>query len=393
MDPPLYLYPITLNPIVMKTSSRLRYFIYLSILIVGCTTGKKALQKGNYDASVSKAVNRLKDSPRNTEALQVLATAYDLALKDHFRRIDDAKLSSNVLRWETVLANYQQLNQLADEINSCPSCLTVVPNPQRFVNEVEDSKFRAAEVRYALGIKMMNENTRASAKDAYFSFEKAQYFYPNYKDVKRQIEDAYWAAVLKVVVQPVRINSSYYQLSNQYFQQQVNTFMANYQKNKFVLFYSEQEANKQRITPDQTLRLSFDDFVVGQTYVKEKVEKLKKDSVVIGETRSKQKIYGTVTATLSIFDKKISSSGLLDMTITDWASNKIIKRQKMPGTFVWQDSWASYKGDERALNSQQLRLTKKREVVPPPPDALFVEFTKPIYSQLVDEISYFYNKY
>lgn len=393
MDPRLYLYPITLNPIVMKTSSRLRYFIYLSILIVGCTTGKKALQKGNYDASVSKAVDRLKSSPKNTEALQVLGTAYELALKEHFRRIDDAKLSANVLRWETVLSEYQQINQLGDEINSCPSCLTVVPNPQRFVREVEDSKYKAAEVRYSLGIKMMNENNRVSAKNAYYSFEKAQQLYPSYRDVKEKIEDAYWAAVLKVVVQPVVVNSQYYKLSNQYFQQQINQFMADYQKNKFVIFYSEQQADKQRITPDQVLSLNFDDFIVGQTYVKERVEKLKRDSVVIGETRADGKIYGTVKATLSIFDKRVSSSGLLDLTITDWANHKIIKRQKLPGTFVWQDSWASYKGDERALTKQQLQLTKRRESLPPPPDALFVEFTKPIYAQLVEEISYFYNRY
>ncbi|RZK17516.1 MAG: hypothetical protein EOO43_13425, partial [Flavobacterium sp.] len=139
--------------------------------------------------------------------------------------------------------------------------------------------------------------------------------------------------------------------------------------------------------------LSFDDFIVGQTYVKERVEKLKRDSVLIGESRNRGKIYGTVRATLSIFDKRVSSSGLLSMVITDLNSNKIIRQQRLPGTFIWQDSWATFKGDERALDRHQLALTKRREVLPPPPAALFVEFTKPIYAQLVDQVNSFYSGY
>ena len=377
----------------MKTISRLRYFLYLSILIVGCTTGKNALQKGNYDASVSKAVDRLKNSPRNAEALQVLSTAYELALKDHLRKIDEAKLSSEVLRWEYILADYQQINQLADEINSCPACLTVVQAPQKFIAEVADGRYKAAQVRYELGLELMNENTRVSAKKAYYDFERAQQLDPSYKDVNTRLAEAYQAAVLKVVVQPVQVNSSYYQLSNQYFQQQVNSFISSYQKNKFVVFYDEKQAESQKIIPDQVLSLSFDDFVVGQTYVKENVEKMKRDSVIIGQTRVNRPIYATVKASFSIFDKKVSSSGLLALTITDWETHKIIKQQHLAGTYIWKDSWASYKGDERALTNQQLKMIGKREVLPPSPAVLFVEFTKPIYAQLVDEVAYFYNQY
>lgn len=377
----------------MKTISRLRYFLYLSILIVGCTTGKNALQKGNYDLSVFKSIDRLKNAPKNQEALYVLPIAYDLALKEHLRKIDEAKLSSDVLRWETVLGHYQKINQLSDEVNSSPVALGLIKNPPKYINEVEDSKFKAAEVRYALGEKQLAENNRVSAKNAYYNFEKAQYFYPAYKNVNQKLDEAYWAAVVKVVVQPVRVNSSYYQLSNQYFQDQVAQFMKNYQNNRFVIFYSEQQANQQKVNPDQILRLNFEDFVVGQTYVKERVEKIKRDSVVIGETRTKAKVYGTVTATLSIFDKQVSSSGLLAMTIFDNQTQRIIRQQNIPGTYIWQDSWASYRGDDRALTNQQLQMTRRREIAPPPPATLFVEFTKPIYAQLVDEISNFYNRY
>lgn len=378
----------------MENVSRLRYFIYLSLIIIGgCTTGKNALQKGDYDASVSKAVSRLQNSPKNTEAMQVLKTAYDLALQSHLRRIDEAKLSNDLFRWESIMYDYQKINQLADDINSCPSCLTIVPSPSKYITELADSKYMAAGARYNSGLGYLRDNNRLAAKKAYYEFEKTLNLEPNYKDAKAKMEDAYWAAVTRVVVQPIIVNSSLYKLSADYFQQQIDQFIGKYARNKFVLFYGEQQATEQKIVPDQALSLNFDDFVVGQTYVKERVEKLKRDSVVIGETRERKPIYGTVKATLSIFEKNISSSGLLDMSITDWKTKKLVRQQKFPGTYVWRDSWASYKGDDRALSKQQLAMTKRREILPPPPSTLFLEFTKPIYSQLVDDISYYYNNY
>lgn len=377
----------------MKTILKLNYLIFAALLFAACSTGKNALDKGNYDVSVFKAIDRLKSAPNNDEARYVLQVAYDLAIKEHLRGIDEAKISSDILKWENILAHYQKINQLSDEVNSSPSALSIINNPKKYIAEVEDSKYNAAAGRYNLGVNQLYENNNVSAKNAYYNFEKAQYFYPNYKDVKAKLEDAYWAAVVKVVVQPVEVNSNYYKLSNQYFQDQINQFMANYQQNKFVIFYSEQQAKSQRIVPNQVLRLSFDDFVVGQTYVKERVEKLKKDSVVISETRANGKVYGTVYANLSVFDKTIASSGLLDLTISDWQTGKIIKRKKLQGTFIWQDQWASFRGDERALSRQDFAMTRKRETLPPAPAVLFVEFTKPIYAQLVDEVNSFYSRY
>lgn len=378
----------------MKNLPRLRYFLYLFFIILsGCTTGKNALQKGDYDASVAKAVGRLQNSPKNSEAMQVLKTAYELALQDHLRKINEAKLSNDLFRWESVMYDYQKINQLADDVNTCPACLVIVPAPTKYIKELADSRYNAAAARYNSGMAYLNENNHLSAKKAYYEFEKVQNLQSNYKDVKKKLDDAYWAAVTRVVIQPIMINNGPYKLSGAYFQQQINQFMSSYARNKFVIFYQEEQATNEKIVPDQVLSLNFDDFVVGQTYIKERVEKLKRDSVIIGETSDKKPVYGTVKASLSIFEKSISSSGLLDMTITDWQSRKMIKQQKFPGTYVWRDSWASYQGDDRALNKNQLMMTKRKEMLPPPPDALFLAFTKPIYNQLVEQISYFYNNY
>lgn len=380
----------------MKSSGIKVLLIGLTTLILGsCSSGKKALENGDYDKAVYTAVERLKASPNNRKAFETLAAGYDYALGRHLTRINDVKLSNDIFKWEEVARNYQSINNLANAVDACPVCMEAVPQPKKFISELADAQYFAAEARYENAKKLLSLKTRVAAKEAYFDFERAEQYYPNYRDARTLQDSAYWAAVFKVVVEPVVVNSRLYQLSNEYFQDKITEFMLNYETRSFIRFYSPQEASQTKLIPDQVLTFSFDDFVVGQTYVKERIEDIKLDSVKIGETKSipAKPIYGTVTGKLNTFEKTISSSGLLDFQIRDFRTNKIITREKMPGTFVWVDTWATYRGDERALTDEDKKLLRRRESLPPLPQDLFLEFTKPIYSQLVSKIKNFYSRY
>ena len=369
------------------------YFIALGLVLQSCSSGTKLLEKGDYDNAVFTAVNRLKSNGSHAKSQQTLAAAYDLAIKNHLRKIEQSRYSNTGFKWDEIVYNYEDLNTLAEAIEACPSCQNVIPNTRFYDAELSNARSQAAEERYVAANKLLKENNRESVKVAYRYFELADYFMPNYKDVKTKLNDAYYAAAVKVVVNPVRVSSNLYKLSNDYFQSKLDEFMANYETRNFVMFFRPEDARKQRIQADHFLNLSFDDFVVGQTYVKERVEEMKKDNVLVGYTDQKRPVYATVKATLSIFDKTVSSGGQLDMTIVDARTNRIINQQKMPGTFVWTDSWAAYRGDDRALSNEQLQLCKKKEVIPPAPQTLFLEFTKPIYSQATSAITRFYSQY
>jgi hypothetical protein len=361
-------------------------------MIAACSSGKNALKKGNYDAAVLKSIKRLQHSPNQVDAQGVLTQAFDLAIQTHLSKISDAKLSSDSFKWEQILSHYKQINELVDELNSCPACLQLVTKPIKYVKEYEDAKYQAAEARYMLGEKLLRTGGRENAKLAYNHFIKAQQLYPALQGIQSKIADSYWQAVLKVGVQTAEVNSTRYKLSNAYFQEQIAKYLGSYKENRFVQFFTEQELDEKRIEPDQLIQLSFDDFVVGQVYVKERVEKLKRDSVVIGENRQ-GKIYGTVKAELSVFDKQIASTGVLNFSIYQASNYKVLNRKKMAGSFVWTDNWAVYRGDVRALTKQQLALCNKKEAMPPSPPSLFVEFTKPIFDQLVTQINSYYRNY
>jgi hypothetical protein len=365
----------------------------VTLVIASCSSGKKALQNGDYDKAVFTAINRLKNNPNKQKAVFTLAKGYDYALNRHLERINDIKLTNDIFKWERIVTEYQQINYLANAIRNCPACIDAVPDTEKYIAEVSDAKYFAAEARYNNGQKLLSQNNRLAAKQAYFDFEKAEQLYPDFKNAQSMIDSAYFAAVIRVVVEPVQVNSRFFKLSNEYFQNKIYEFMKNYETRSFVQFFTPDQALDSKLRFDHVITLSFDDFVVGQTYVKERIEDITRDSIKTDETRDslKRPIYTTAKGKLTTFEKSITSTGLLDFQIKDM-NGVVITQEKMPGTFVWLDTWGGFRGDERALTEQDKALLNRRESYPPPPQDMFIEFTKPIYSQLISKVRNFYSR-
>jgi hypothetical protein len=221
----------------------------------------------------------------------------------------------------------------------------------------------------------------------------------NYRDTRAKMDEARYYATLKVVVEQVTVGSRSLSISNEYFQNKINEFLnSNRRLNEFVRFYTPQEANAEKLQyPDHVVRLQFDDFVVGQTMMVSNTDQItSKDSVQVGEVivdGTKRPVYNRVSAKLTVNKKTVLSKGLLDMQIFDPNTSRVVFQNKMPGEFVWMNQWGNFNGDERALNREQKQICSTREQMPPPPQDLFVEFCKPIYSQVTEQIRRYYQNY
>jgi len=368
------------------------------ILLAACTSGKRALQKGNYEEAIFKAVNRLRNSPNNNKARETLRQGYPLTLEFHLSRISNLRNSNEPFKHEGVLASYEVLNRLHDEIQRCPACRMEIRTSRGYLSEIGETKQFAVVDRYKAGVATFaRDNSRESAKEAYFHFLRASELVPGYKDVQQRMEQARFAATLKVLFEQIPVHSRTFGLSNEFFQNKVNQFVNSERMNEFVRFYTPAEAQKLGLRkPDHIVRMQFDDFVVGQVYMKESSEEVSRDSVVVGRVKTEagnKNVYGTVKAKFVLFQKTISSRGLMDLQIMDPNTHRVVFQEKMPGEFVWRSEWASYKGDERALTDKQLKLTRLREAQPPPPQDMFIEFCKPIYSQSTNVLRRFYKNY
>lgn len=377
-------------------SARLLFLIAI-IILTGCSSGKKAYEHGNYFEAVMQSVSRLRQKPDHSKSIEALRNSYPLALEGLQTDANNQIASNSPSKWRNAIAAYDKVNQMYETIRQSPGALKVISSPKNFYTEMGPLKEKAADESYNAGIDALMKGNRDDAKRAYFNFADAQAFVPGFKDVVEYLDKAKFEATLKVILEQVAVPARY-SLSGGFFQDKVESYLhQNYPDRGFIKFYTPEEAKNLNLPKvDQILRVQFDDFSVGNTTTNEKEETFKKDSVVVGEAKINGKtipVYNTVTAKLTTVRKQVTSSGLLSMIVVDATSNGVLSHKKFSGEYSWVSTWGRFNGDERALTSQQLALCKKKEQQPPVAQDLFLEFTKPIYSQLTSGLQAFYKNY
>lgn len=362
-----------------------------ALLLVSCSTGKKAYQKGNYADAVFQSVQRLRDNPDSKKSIETLDQSYPMALTTFKEEIDQLLKSQDPYKFSEITDRYETMNRMADEIRHCPAALKVIGNPESFGEQVAAARLKAAPEAYDAGVKLLKQGTRPAAREAYYLLIKADKYVPNYLDVKQKIEQAKFDATLKVLVEQVPVPGRY-KISSDFFYDQVYTLLDKTSKREFVEFYDPSAAKKLPYV-DEILRMEFDDFVVGSTYDKDtEKEFTSRDSVKIGTVTidgKKVDAFDRVKAKMLTHRREVVSTGVLLVQIVDARTNTPKATQKFPGTYTWFSEWASYNGDGRALNPQQLELCKRKPVNPPPTQDLFLEFSKPIF----DQVKVFLSKY
>ncbi|MDH5609197.1 MAG: hypothetical protein OEY56_06935 [Cyclobacteriaceae bacterium] len=364
------------------------------LMLSGCSSGKKAMEKGDYDRAVYQAVNRLQSKSSHKKATVTLKKAYQYALNLHRDNIQFYQNSPDELKWESVIREYQLVNNLYNQINRCPACLQAVPNPVRYVRELNDASEKAAQVRYDMGVAALQQKQRRDqAIEAHQHFLRALELSPRFKNAQQLAEEAYQFAVLRVIIERIPAPSRMLEVKHEFFYNKIQEYFDRNPVSPYVRFYAPEESQTRSLDyVDQVVRMQFDRFSLGNIISNTYVEEVSRDSVVIAKQDGKN-IYGTVKAKLKVQEKSIVGSGLLDFQITDNQSQRVISQEKFPSEYKWTVKWASFNGDERALSEEQKNLVKRTEIDIPSPQYMFEEFAAPLYDQVISKLTVFYRNY
>jgi hypothetical protein len=367
---------------------RKHLFLFLAavLLLNSCSSGYKAYKKGDYYKATIESIDRLKNSPDNDKAQFVLIKSYTQAVKNSLREIDRALATNSGNNYDLVVYEYQKINEMATAIYNCPKALSIFPQPAEYPKELSEAKQNAAEQAYSMGIKAMNTNTIEQARFALDLFTKANNYVYGYKDVLKKIEEARYDATLRVVFERPFTNSRY-QISADFFSDNILGELSTYTKNRFVRFYQSYDAQQMvNFYPHQYLVLNFEDYTVGNVRETANTVEYKRDSVVTGTREmngKKTNIYSTVKAVMTTYKRDIRSAGILSVRIIDAKTNAIVQQRNFTGEYVWTTSWGKYNGDSRALTKEQIDFCSINPPYPPTNQQMFVEFTKPLYTQTI----------
>lgn len=379
-----------------------RYLRYLSLAVLAvtlfsCKSGEKLYNKGRYDEAVNAFVKKLQRRPTDGTSLSLLPKAYQAAMDFHESRAKQALASNNDLKWENVRYEYNAMQRLYDAIRSSPAANSVV-KPKDYSTAITSVNENAAEARYARGVQLLENGDKPSARQAYDEFTAALRLTPNYKNATQLREEAYAMGLVNVVISEIDVRSPYYQFTADQFRDALVRNLQTRNINEFVKFYDQRLVRSDgRFRADQYMEMRFMDFVVGQTYVDRHSREVSKVIQVPGnkkDTSGKAILVDiTVKATVYVTTKTVASNGLLDYRIVDVENNRVLRQDRVPGSFTWRNQFGTYRGDERALSDEDKRLIGGRDIPPPPPQDLFMELTRPIYDRLASDLQSFYTRY
>ncbi len=259
-------------------------FLLIVIILSSCSSGKKSYEQGNYYDAVITSVNRLRRNTDNKKSTETLQSAYPMAVR-YYEDKANASISSNIqFKWREVVQHYTTLQSMHDEIQRSPGALRVIPNPTNYQAKLADARQKAAEESYNAGIMALGVGDRVNAKNAYYLFINASEYAPGYRDVAKKIEEARWAATIKVAVDPIPVVAKNYALDAHYFDSKLNEYLQSNRTNEFIKYYKAGDVKAQNINPDHIVQLSFEEFSIGQVYVNEKESQVERDSIVVAYT-------------------------------------------------------------------------------------------------------------
>ncbi|MEI9807274.1 MAG: hypothetical protein WDO16_04980 [Bacteroidota bacterium] len=256
--------------------------------------------------------------------------------------------------------------------------------------KIQEAKQKAAEEYYNQGVQYMGYNNRPYALKAYDMFLKANDAYPNYKDVRIQIEQALDVATIKVVVRPVNYYNygwSYWGFNTDYMQYKLINDLNN-SSYKNIRFYSEAEAASKRIPVDRIVDLNFNDLYIGQVYSDNYSTKRSKQ-IETGQTKTDppKPIYTIVYATVYVNRRVLQSRASLDCRIYDRATERTILSDRFHDDYAWQEENGRFTGDNRALEASDWTIINNSgNRNPPSHNEIAERLINNCYSQLLSRI-------
>ncbi len=380
---------------------KLVFLLIVSLSIGACTSGRKALDQGSYRSAISKAVNRLSQSPNNRKAQQVVEEGYPMAMQFYQEEIDQTLMGADPFKWNKTLSLMQEVNHISDLVRRIPASRKIISNPKVYTSELETAIQHAAEEQYIAGQASLARETKEDAKQAYRYFYACDQLVPGYQDVLSLMVDSKSMATTRVIVEPLPAPTVRYELTADFFYTQVMQRMNEIFPNQsFVNFYTPEQAEAMKMDyPDMVVSIAFMDFYMERPRHYEEEVQLSRDieeevevRVSRDSVRTEVQVFN-VKGKMKVMTDELASGGLLNFQVQDFQNSQTMVNNNIPGEFLWQNQYGIFIGDERVLSKKEVQILNNQVAVPPGPQDMFLEFTRPIFSQLTEQMNSFFRRY
>lgn len=341
----------------------------LTIELSSCSSSQYHLKQGNYDAAIHAAVKKLRRKPTAQKDIRVLEAAYNAEKNAIFNRVEQLRLEGQPSSWVSIHRLYDRLDLYQKKVQPLlPLFLKKefrnADIPITNINqELAETRMKASKFLFADGVRLMQQNNKFSAREAYYNFRQVKELTPDYEGIDEHLSEAYNKGQNHILIR-------YYNESHLIMPQ---AFMANLMQYDERLLNSEwakftkQEQDGQRfdyyvdviiqniqISPEQMRESQYTDTKQvedGFKYVLDNNGNVKKDA---NGNDMKEPKYKTISAVVTQASQ--SKAGSLMGTVV-YANSKgnPIKSFPFREDLIFQNNFAGFQGNREALSAESLK--------------------------------------
>ena len=354
--------------------------VLLSVL-VSCGGRKqieKQLHSGNYDVAITNALKKLennKDKKRKEKFVVLLENAYYKVVERDLKIIERLKKDGNPEHFKTIYEIYADLDARQEAIK--PVLPLKIGNKylnlefNNYTNSLVDYRYKTSDYLIDKGIDLLDSDDKYNAREAYSIFKYIERINPNFEEVRELLTEAHQKGIDYVIVD---IENRTHQIIPLRLEQDLLDFDT-YGLNQFWTIYHS--AKNETIAYDYAMQLQLKHIDISPEEIRER-QLIRKKQIVdgwdykldgdgnvmkdsLGNDIKIERIVN-IRAKLAEFNQFKSTQILAEVVYTDLKSNQVLNAFPIDTEFVFENRYARFRGDKRALNNRDRTLVKQRQV-------------------------------
>lgn len=387
----------------------MKNFTLITVLLLVLTScvGRKQIEKqlhsGDYDLAISNALKKLennKDKKRKQSYVMMLQDAFYKVVEQDHTNLNHLTKDGNPELYETIYNTYLDLNSRQNAIKRVLPLQIGGQNLELdfndYSNQIINYRTKVSEYKYTQAKQLMTTNDKFYNRDAYELLQSIEAINPNYKNVRELMNEAHFKGTDFVLVTiqnqtrqilPQRLEADLLNFDTYGLDQFWTTYHANADYNLEYDYAMDLQLQRINISPEHVTErqlLRQKNIVDGWEYVLDANGNVAKDS--LGNDIKQDKIVNIKARFFEINQLK-STQVIAKVVYTDLKQNQILDNFNIDSQFVFENTFGTVKGDQRALNNDDLRLLKNKQVLFPSNEQMVYDTGEDLKYKLKDIIS------
>ncbi|SHM21372.1 hypothetical protein [Flavobacterium xinjiangense] len=386
-----------------------KIILLLSFSILVCSCGVKQTQNllssGNYDQAIDNAISNLrtnKDKKGKQDYVYLLEEAFAKAKERDLNALNLLAKDANPVQLEKIYNTYLQLNNRQEKIKPLLPLRLIKEDRNaifpfdNYNNQIVKSKNDLSAYLYANAKKLMTTSDKMNFRKAYDDLDYLNQINPNYKDVLQLMDEAKFKGSDYVFVNtknetnmiiPTRLQNDLLDFSTYGLNDKWTVYHNNKQKGIDYNYGMMINFRQIYISPEQIKEKEF----VKERIIKDGVKKLidangkevvdEKGKVVMVDNLK------TVNARIYEFRQFKSCQITAKVDYVNYRSNQLLQSFPITSEFIFENIYATHKGDRRAADDNYYSYFDKRAVAFPSNEQMVYDTGEDLKAKIKEVIS------